>query len=183
MYMLKDLIDMVEVGMRIGLSNRENGCYFGGTVTKKLLYHDSETHKEEHHLEVDVDGVKKEITNIEKYSVYALINRECKDLLRINQEDIRAYYFPDAYADPVDAFFEMLEDWNRSGDYEREVMATVMMERMNADVLEEIMGKVNGKFNAVKLAGDILAMVVKNDAIEDEDIEDEDIDEEEDECI
>ena len=178
MYMLKDLIDMVEVGMRIGLSNRENGCYFGGTVTKKLLYHDSETHKEEHHLEVDVDGVKKEITNIEKYSVYALINRECKDLLRINQDDVRAFYFPDAYADPVDAFFEMLEDWNRSGDYEREVMATVMMERMNADVLEEIMGKVNSKFNAVKLAGDILAMVENEEIgnIDDGDVEDEEED-------
>lgn len=180
MYMLKDMIDMVEVGMRIGLSNRENGCYFGGTVIKKLLYHDSETHEEEYHLEVDVDGLIKEITNIEKYSVYALINRECKDLLRINQEDIRAFYFPDAYADPVDAFFEMLEDWNRSGDYEREVMATVMMERTNADVLEQIMGKINSKFNAVKLAGDILAMV-ENDELEKDD--DEDIEDEEDDCI
>lgn len=162
MYMLKDMIDMVEVGMRIGLSSRENGCYFGGTVTKKewnAFWGFT--------LEVDVDDTVKEIRDIEKYSIYALIGRDGQDLLKINQDDIRAFYFPDAYTDPVDAFFEMVEEWNRSGEYEKEVMATVLMERMNADVLEKILEKVSWKRSVIKLVGDLLDRREDDSEIED----------------
>ena len=146
---LKDVINMVEVGMKIGLCNEENGCSFGGTVVKKILYHDSDTHEEHYEMTISVDGLEKEVTEIEKYRVYALFDRKHRDLLQVSMDDIRAFYFPDAYTDPVEVFCEMVEAWNYSDEYERAVMATILMERMNASVVRQIIDKMCNKRNAL----------------------------------
>lgn len=67
---LKDYIDDVEVGMVIGLYNREKYSFISGIVTRKILMHDKDTHEECCHLEMDVDDFIKEITDIGKYKVF-----------------------------------------------------------------------------------------------------------------
>lgn len=143
---LNDVIDMVEVGMRIGLNNSETGCFFGGTVIRKLLIHDSETHEEYYHLEVELDDLVKEITEIEKYNVYALVDRKCRDLLKVRRKRLKERYFPaDGYMDDEvsSVFWEMINAWDDNSEADREDLAKILFEKMDADDLKEIMDEVS----------------------------------------
>ena len=146
---LKDYIDDIEVGMLIGLCNREKCSFMSGVVTRKILVHDDDTHEEHYHLEVDVDDFIKEITDIEKYKLIMLLDRNGRDLLSINMNEMRDFYFPDAYTDPVNVFCEMVEAWNYCDEYEKEAMVTVLMERINKDVMQQIIEKMCNKRNAL----------------------------------
>lgn len=106
---LKDYIDDVEVGMVIGLYNREKYSFISGIVTRKILMHDKDTHEECCHLEMDVDDFIKEITDIGKYKVFMLLDKNGRDLVKIDLNEMRDFYFPDAYTDPVEVFCDMVE--------------------------------------------------------------------------
>lgn len=170
MVKLRDIIDKVEVGMLIGLYNGEKCSYLSGIVKKKLLIHDSNTHEEYHHLEIDVDDFIKEITDIEKYEAFTLMDRDGNDLIRINLDDMRDFYFPDAYTDPVQVFCEMVETWNYCDEDEKDAMVAVLMERMNRKVMQEIIEKMSRKRNALAVT---LGLEDADVFDQDEDVEDE----------
>lgn len=146
---LKDYIDDVEVGMVIGLYNREKYSFISGIVTRKILMHDKDTHEECCHLEMDVDDFIKEITDIGKYKVFMLLDKNGRDLVKIDLNEMRDFYFPDAYTDPVEVFCDMVEVWNHCDEDEKDSMVTVLMERINKDVMQEIIEKMCNKRNAL----------------------------------
>lgn len=146
---LKDYIDDIEVGMAIGLCNREKCSFMSGIVKKKILMHDNDTHEERYHLEVDVDDFIKEITDIGKYKLMMLLDKNGRDLISIDLNEMRDFYFPDAYTDPVQVFCDMVEVWNRCDEDEKDAMVTVLMERVNNDVMQQIIEKMSNKRNAL----------------------------------
>lgn len=147
---LNNVIDMVEVGMLITVYREENCCVMSGFVTKKLLIHDAETHEEYYHLEMDVDGMQKTITDIDLYQVFSLFNKNGKDILKERRKRLRKRYFPaDGYMDdevPV-VFREMINAWNDSSEADREDLAEILFEKMDARDLKEIMDEVSESQN------------------------------------
>ena len=59
------------------------------------------------------------------------------------------FYFPDAYTDPVEVFCDMVEVWNYCDEDEKDSMVTVLMERINKDVMQQIIEKMCNKRNAL----------------------------------
>mgnify|MGYP004441290467 CR=1 FL=1 len=168
MMKLNKIIDMVEVGMRIGLNNNQTGCFFGGTVIKKLLMHDAETHEEYYRLSVELDDMVKEITDLEKYEVYALIDKNCRDILSERTRKLEEHYFPaEGYMDDEVAtvFWEMVSAWKECSEAEKSDMAEILMKKMKADYLEEIMDEVSRKHTQI---AEIIGLFDTEDDFEDE---------------
>lgn len=143
---LKNVIDMVEVGMLITIYREETCVVMSGFVTKKLLIHDSETHEEYYHLEMDVDGMQKTITDIDLYQVFSLFGRDGRDLLKVRRKRLKERYFPaDGYMDDEvsSVFWEMINVWDDTSEADREDLAKILFEKMDAEDLKEIMDEVS----------------------------------------
>ena len=139
---LKNVIDMVEVGMLITIYREETCAVMSGFVTKKLLIHDSEYY----HLEMDVDGMQKTITDIDLYQVFSLFGRDGRDLLKVRRKRLKERYFPaDGYMDDEvsSVFWEMINVWDDTSEADREDLAKILFEKMDAEDLKEIMDEVS----------------------------------------
>ena len=174
---LNAVIDLVEVGMHITLYNEKTVSLLSGMVTKRLLLHDPETHEEEHYLELDVDGNKISITDMERYFVYYLMDKEGKNILVNRLKEMREFYFPtDGYMDDEvpNVFSEMLGAWNYATEIERNDMAAVLMEKMDAEALKGIMNTMNDKRNdlMVILGCEDSSVVTEDDSAEEDEPED-----------
>ena len=96
-----------------------------------------------------MDDFIKEITDIGKYKVFMLLDKNGRDLVKIDLNEMRDFYFPDAYTDPVEVFCDMVEVWNYCDEDEKDSMVTVLMERINKDVMQQIIEKMCNKRNAL----------------------------------
>lgn len=152
MVKLTKMIDSIEVGMYIQLSNREAMSTIGGKILNKvILYRDPMTNKEEYQLEISIDGKSKVITNFEPYDILTLIDKNCNDVMKLRLKKIRDKYFPNGENLILDALNQIMRTWNDFDNDEKLEIATVLEENMNAKAIRLIIDHLSLKREEIAL--------------------------------
>lgn len=129
MVSLQKVINKMEPGMYVALSNMEKFSTLGGKILNV----------EEQYIELSIDGKSKIITDFEPYKVLSLVDKNSQDIVKTRLKNIEELCFGGSDVRTVKVFRNILAIWRLFDEDDREEFSTVLADKMDADAVCDIM--------------------------------------------
>ena len=129
MVSLQKVINKMEPGMYVALSNMEKFSTIGGKILNV----------EEQYIELSIDGKSKIITDFEPYKVLSLVDKNGQDIIKTRLKNIEELCFGGSDIRTVKVFRNILAIWRLFDEDDREEFSTVLADKMDADAVCDIM--------------------------------------------
>ncbi len=129
MVSLQKVINKMEPGMYVALSNMEKFSTIGGKILNV----------EEQYIELSIDGKSKIITDFEPYKVLSLVDKDSQDIIKTRLKNIEELCFGGSDIRTVKVFRNILAIWRLFDEDDREEFSTVLADKMDADAVCDIM--------------------------------------------
>lgn len=129
MVSLQKVINKMEPGMYVALSNMEKFSTIGGKILNV----------EEEYIELSIDGKSKIITDFEPYKVLSLVDKDSRDIIKTRLKNIEELCFGGSDIRTVKVFRNILAIWRLFDEDDREEFSTVLADKMDADAVCDIM--------------------------------------------
>ena len=129
MVSLQKVINKMEPGMYVALSNMEKFSTIGGKILNV----------EEQYIELSIDGKSKIITDFEPYKVLSLVDKDSRDIIKTRLKNIEELCFGGSDIRTVKVFRNILAIWRLFDEDDREEFSTVLADKMDADAVCDIM--------------------------------------------
>lgn len=128
MVSLQKVINKMEPGMYVALSNMEKFSTIGGKILNV----------EEQYIELSIDGKSKIITDFEPYKVLSLVDKDSQDIIKTRLKNIEELCFGGSDVRTVKVFRNILAIWRLFDEDDREEFSTVLADKMDADAVCDI---------------------------------------------
>lgn len=129
MVSLQKVINKMEPGMYVALSNMEKFSTIGGKILNV----------EEQYIELSIDGKSKIITDFDPYKVLSLVDKNSQDIVKTRLKNIEELCFGGSDVRTVKVFRNILAIWRLFDEDDREEFSTVLADKMDADAVCDIM--------------------------------------------
>ena len=129
MVSLQKVINKMEPGMYVALSNMEKFSTIGGKILNV----------EEQYIELSIDGKSKIITDFEPYKVLSLVDKDSQEIIKTRLKNIEELCFGGSDIRTVKVFRNILAIWRLFDEDDREEFSTVLADKMDADAVCDIM--------------------------------------------
>lgn len=129
MVSLQKVINKMEPGMYVALSNMEKFSTIGGKILNV----------EEQYIQLSIDGKSKIITDFEPYKVLSLVDKDSQDIIKTRLKNIEELCFGGLDIRTVKVFRNILAIWRLFDEDDREEFSTVLADKMDADAVCDIM--------------------------------------------
>lgn len=129
MVSLQKVINKMEPGMYVALSNMEKFSTIGGKILNV----------EEQYIKLSIDGKSKIITDFEPYKVLSLVDKDSQDIIKTRLKNIEELCFGGSDIRTVKVFRNILAIWRLFDEDDREEFSTVLADKMDADAVCDIM--------------------------------------------
>lgn len=129
MVSLQKVINKMEPGMYVALSNMEKFSTIGGKILNV----------EEQYIKLRIDGKSKIITDFEPYKVLSLVDKDSQDIIKTRLKNIEELCFGGSDIRTVKVFRNILAIWRLFDEDDREEFSTVLADKMDADAVCDIM--------------------------------------------
>lgn len=129
MVSLQKVINKMEPGMYVALSNMEKFSTLGGKILNV----------EEQYIELSIDGKSKIITDFEPYKVLSLVDKNSQDIVKTRLKNIEELCFGGSDVRTVKVFRNIWAIWRLFDEDDREEFSTVLADKMDADAVCDIM--------------------------------------------
>lgn len=129
MVSLQKVINKMEPGMYVALSNMEKFSTIGGKILNV----------EEQYIQLSIDGKSKIITDFEPYKVLSLVDKDSQDIIKTRLKNIEELCFGGFDIRTVKVFRNILAIWRLFDEDDREEFSTVLADKMDADAVCDIM--------------------------------------------
>lgn len=129
MVSIQKVINKMEPGMYVALSNMEKFSTIGGKILNV----------EEQYIELSIDGKSKIITDFEPYKVLSLVDKNSQDIVKTRLKNIEELCFGGSDVRTVKVFRNILAIWRLFDEDDREEFSTVLADKMDADAVCDIM--------------------------------------------
>lgn len=129
MVSLQKVINKMEPGMYVALSNMEKFSTIGGKILNV----------EEQYIELSIDGKSKIITDFDPYKVLSLVDKNSQDIVKTRLKNIEELCFGGSDVRTVKVFRNILSIWRLFDEDDREEFSTVLADKIDADAVCDIM--------------------------------------------
>lgn len=129
MVSLQKVINKMEPGMYVALSNMEKFSTIGGKILNV----------EEQYIELSIDGKSKIITDFDPYKVLSLVDKNSQDIVKTRLKNIEELCFGGSDVRTVKVFRNILAIWRLFDEDDREEFSTVLADKIDADAVCDIM--------------------------------------------
>lgn len=139
MVSLQKVMNKMEPGMYVALSNMEKFSTIGGKILNVG----------EQYIELSIDGKSKIITDFEAYKVLSLVDKDSQDIIKTRLKNIEELCFGGSDVRTVKVFRNILAIWRLFDEDDREEFSTVLADKMDSDAVCDIMDDLVARQNKI----------------------------------